>query len=388
MAGGPTHVAAVVRHRGAVLGCLDPAPSGLMGLPTGPLSGAPPETALRSLLDRLGVESAVVERRGEPVGELVPFLVSVPDRTVTNSEGCADPGWVLPAELGARTDVPCRAYEHVAPTVETVSTDAERGSTAIATDALWVLRDAATRARQDGDGKARIESVAIELLEARPSMAALATRVNRSMSGAETPADVEHATTGEIVRASEADEEAARLAAETVAGNRVLTLSHSGTVRAALLEARPAVVVLASRPGGEGLDVADELAYAGLDVLACPDAAVYERLRSGAIDVVLVGADAVTPDGSVVNKVGTRAAALAAERVGVPFYVVCGSDKIRPTPTDDDDGLLPLEPMFDLTPSRLVSSILTERGRLTPDGVPAIADEHRALASWQDRAAR
>lgn len=382
MAGGPTRVVAVVRHREAVLACRSADGSDPLGLPNRSLDGEAPGVAVRSLSDELGVGPAVVERRGEPVGELIPFLVSAPGRTVEDSERCSDPAWVCPAELGARTDVPWRAYERVAPTVETVATDTERGSTAIATDALWVLRDAATRARADGDGLARVESVAIELLEARPSMAALGNRVNRPMAGSETPADVERGTTEGIVRGAEADEEAAGLAAETVAGSRVLTLSRSGTVGTALLEARPAVVVLASRPGGEGVDVAEELADAGLDVSPCPDADVYEQLRSGAIDVVLVGADAVTPDGGVVNKVGTRAAALAAERAGVPFYAVCASDKIRPTPTDDE--LPALEPMFDRTPARLVSSILTERGRLTPDDVRTIAHEHRALTAWRD----
>lgn len=387
MPGGPTRVAAVVRHREAVLVCRSANGSGSLGLPNRSLRGEAPGAAVRSLLDELGVGSAAVERRGEPVGELIPFLVSVPNRTVPGAELCPDLGWMLPAELGARSDVSWCAYETVAPTVETVATDTERGSTAIATDALWVLRDGATRARADGDGLARVESIAIELLEARPSMAALANRVNRAMAGAETPADVERATTEGILRAAEAAEEAATLAAETVAGTRVLTLSRSGTARTALIEAEPGVVVLASRPGGEGLDVADELADAGLDVSTSPDAEVYEQLRSGAIDAVLVGADAVTPGGGVVNKVGTRAAALAAEWAGVPFYAVCASEKIRPTPTDDDE-LLPLEPMFDLTPSRLVTALFTERGRTTPDDVRTIADEHRALASWQDRAAR
>jgi translation initiation factor 2B subunit (eIF-2B alpha/beta/delta family) len=385
MATGPTRVVAVVRHREAVLACRSADESASLSLPNRSLGGEAPEAAVRSLLDELGIDSAALERRGEPVAELIPFLVSVPNRAVSDTDRCPDPGWTPPAELGARTEAPLRAYERVAPTVETVATDTERGSTAIATDALWALRDAATRARADGDGLARVGSVASELLEARPSMAALANRVNRAMTGAETPADVERAASEGIVRAAEADEEAAALAAETVAGSRVLTLSRSGTVGTALLEARPEVVLLASRPGGEGLDVADELVDAGLNVSTCPDADVYEQLRSGAIDVVLVGADAVTPDGGVVNKVGTRAAALAAERPGIPFYAVCASDKVRPS-SKDDDGYEPLtlEPMFDLTPPRLVTSLLTERGRLTPVDVRSIAHEHRALTAWRD----
>jgi translation initiation factor 2B subunit (eIF-2B alpha/beta/delta family) len=126
--------------------------------------------------------------------------------------------------------------------------------------------------------------------------------------------------------------------------------------------------------------VAAELTDAGLAVSSYPDAAVYDRLGSAEIDAVLVGADSVGPDGSLVNKVGTRAAALAAERAGVPFYAVCASDKIRPAGTA---GAPRLEPMFDVTPPRLVTAFLTERGRLTPEDVPAVAAEHRSWADWR-----
>lgn len=387
MSGGPARVAAVVRHREAVLVCREPGSAGPLALPTRPVGTDAPELALRSLLDELGFDSAVVERRGAPVetadGELVPFQVAVADRSGLAHGSCPEPDWFSPSELPGQSDS-WRAYEAVAPTGDTIASDAERGSTAIATDALWVLRDAATSARRADEGLAPVESAAVDLLEARPSMAALANRVHRTMADAETPAAVERAATAGIVRAFEADAAAAALAAETVAGSRVLTLSRSGSVRSALLEAQPEVEVLASRPGGEGLDVAAALADAGLAVSTVPDADVYDRLRSGAVDAVLVGADAVTPDGGLINKVGTRAAALAAEAAGVPFYAVCASDKVRPTPANDDPDPPPLEPRFDLTPPRLVTALLTDRGRLTPEDIPAIADAHRSLAAWRE----
>ena len=67
-------------------------------------------------------------------------------------------------------------------------------------------------------------------------------------------------------------------------------------------------------PAREGLGDADPFAGAGLDVTLCTDAAVAHLLAEESVEVVLVGADAVLPDGSVVNKVGTRAAASAAAR--------------------------------------------------------------------------
>lgn len=381
----PDRVVAAVRHREAVLCCHSGGSDEPVSLPSRPATDDPAEAALRTLLDLVGVDSPTVERRGDAIatetGETVPFLVSARSRDVAAGEACPHPSWERPAALSRRPD-DWRAYLAVTPPVDTVVSDAERGSSAIALDALWALRDAATEADRDGAGFAPVERVASRLLDARPSMAALVNRVNRAMVGADTPAAVEQAATEGLVRAHDADEAAADLAAETVSGGRVLTLSRSGTVRAALLAARPAVDVLASRPGGEGLAVAAELVDAGLAVSTYPDAAVYDRLASGDVDAVLVGADAVGPDGGLVNKVGTRATGLAAERSGVPFYAVCASDKIRPA-AEDDASPPPLEPLFDVTPPRLVTAFLTERGRLTPDDVPAIAAEHRAWARWR-----
>lgn len=383
-------VVAVVRHREAVLLCRGSGPG--PALPRAAIDDDP-TAALDTLLTVLGVEPYQAERWGAPFkadGAVHhPVLVTAETRPAVDPERCPDPTWDAPTVLLRQSENRWwRAYAAVAPTVESVAGDAERGSTAIAIDALWALRDAAGRADGSGEGLASVESTAVELLEARPSMAALANRVNRVVADADTPSAVEAAATGGLVRAHEADAAAARLAAETVDGGRVLTLSRSGTVRAALLDARPAVVVLASRPGGEGRAVAEELAAAGLTVETAADAAVYDRLAAGDVDPVLVGADAVTPDGGVVNKVGTRAAALAADRASVPCYAVCASDKVQPASAAADDtgsDVVAIDTptdqwVFDWTPPGLVTAVLTERGRLAAADVAAVAEEHRELA--------
>ncbi|MGM7319819.1 hypothetical protein, partial [Idiomarina sp. ST10R2A5] len=73
--------------------------------------------------------------------------------------------------------------------------------------------------------------------------------------------------------ALEADAEASSRAADSL-GERVLTLSRSGTVEAAISEAEPSRVVVAeSRPGREGVGTAERLAEAGIDVTLCADSA-------------------------------------------------------------------------------------------------------------------
>lgn len=384
----PDAVSAVIRHREAVLLCRESERTGDPPFPTAALGDGPPEAALEALLERLGFGAATVERGGQPVETAefrsIPFLATATERGTPLSDDCPGSTWDSPTTLLRTADGRWwPVYQAVAPTAETVGADTERGSTAIAVDALWALRDAAARAAANRSGLGPVVSAAEGLIEARPSMAALGNRVNRVMAGAATPEAVETAATEGIIHAHEADEAAAREAAEVIDGGRVLTLSRSGTVRDALLEARPAVDVLASRPGGEGFEVASELAAAGLTVSIYPDARGYDRLRSGEIDAVLVGADAVTPDGGVINKVGTRAAALAAALVAVPFYVVCASDKIRPA-GEGGSSRIPGEPMFDETPPELVTAVLTERGRLTPEAVAHIADANRELAQWRD----
>ncbi|HXH07728.1 MAG TPA: hypothetical protein VNI83_14185 [Vicinamibacterales bacterium] len=110
---------------------------------------------------------------------------------------------------------------------------------------------------------------------------------------------------------------------------RIVTVSSSGTVRAALLalaaSRRLSVVCTESRPGGEGRDEAAVLAAAGVDVAVVPDAAVGMAVREA--DAVLVGADAAAADWFV-NKVGTGPMAMVSTLAGTPVYVLAGSDKL------------------------------------------------------------
>jgi len=214
-----------------------------------------------------------------------------------------------------------------------------------------------------------------------------------------TPAAVEEAAHEGIDAALDADDAAADRAAERVTGDALVTLSRSGTVERALSSADPECLLVAeSRPGGEGVGVAERRAAAGDDVLLAPDAALPWLLADGAYDAALVGADTVLADGRVVNKVGTRALALAAAREDVPLYVVAARDKISPgtdhhletvdpaTVYDGDADLSVAAPLFDVTPSDLIAGFVTEDGTLDPAEVESVADDHRELADWNTKA--
>ncbi|MFC6904819.1 initiation factor 2B-like protein [Halalkalicoccus tibetensis] len=333
---------------------------------------------------------ATLVRAGDPVEvddrRLHPFLFDCEPNGVGKR---AD--WVHPTAL--RHDGPpgrWQAYRAVSPSVGSVRDDRTHGSAYLSIRALEVLRD---RAAQGADPPALVER-ATDLLEARPSMAALGNRVNRAMfeaGGSKGAAALEDAAKAGIDRAAGADRRAAERAAELIEGI-VLTLSRSGTVRGALSAGEPdRIVVLESRPDREGADVAEELA-GSLDVTVTLDAAVSHVMPE--VDHVLVGADTVLADGSVINKVGTRTTAVVAAREGVPVHAVAAVDKVSPSESPilesvdrgaltDDDRVGVDCPLFDRTPPELVAGVITEEGVLDADGIEAAASDHERRSRWK-----
>ena len=330
-----------------------------------------------------------------------PYLFDCDSRDVRLDEEASASEWVPPTEILRRGTVPdlWTSYDRVRPGVDTVADDRDHGSTYLSVRALETLRDeAALAVERDAGDWDDLAALARDLRAARPSMAVVANRVNRAMHAAaddRKPAAVERAAEVAITDALDADDAAAATAAETVDGDCLVTLSRSGTVREALRRADPeGVLVAESRPGGEGVGVAESLAVDGTAVTLAPDAALAHELAGGDHDAVLVGADAVLPDGRVVNKVGTRAVALAATREGVPLFVVAAAAKVSTDPdphlepadpTDVYDGDATIDvaaPLFDVTPPDLVAGYCTERGVLDADDVAAVAAAHRERAEW------
>ncbi len=165
-----------------------------------------------------------------------------------------------------------------------------------------------------------------------------------------------------------------------------------------------------TRPRNQGASLtAWELGHHGVPHTVIPDNTGGHLMQHRMVDLAIVGTDRVAANGDVCNKIGTYLKALAAHDNGVPFYVAL------PSPTIDfsiDDGIreIPIEQRatdevthmtgrtadgrietvrvvppianygFDVTPARLVTGLITERGVLRP--------ERAALASvFPERAA-
>lgn len=165
-----------------------------------------------------------------------------------------------------------------------------------------------------------------------------------------------------------------------------------------------------TRPRNQGGLTAWELSSHGISNSYIVDNAGGHLMQHGQVDLVITGTDRTTRSGDVCNKIGTYLKALAAHDNGIPFYVAL------PSPTIDwtvEDGIaeIPIEnrdtkeishvlgrdasgaitnveitpngtfcenPAFDVTPSRLVTGLITERG-ICPaslDGLAALFPEH------------
>jgi methylthioribose-1-phosphate isomerase len=164
-----------------------------------------------------------------------------------------------------------------------------------------------------------------------------------------------------------------------------------------------------TRPRNQGAALtAWELREQGIDCTVIADNAGGHLMQRGQVDAVIVGCDRVTADGDVCNKIGTYLKALAAHDNGVPFLVAMPlstldtglSDGLREVPIEErpqrevthvrgrdargadaeiqlvPDGTRAANPAFDVTPARLVTRLVTERGV-----VPATRDGLRALGS-------
>jgi methylthioribose-1-phosphate isomerase len=191
-----------------------------------------------------------------------------------------------------------------------------------------------------------------------------------------------------------------------------------GTALAPVYQAQAAglplhVWVDETRPRNQGASLtAFELREQGVPHTVIADNAGGHLMQRGQVDAVIVGCDRVSARGDVANKIGTYLKALAAHDNGVPFWVA------MPVSTLDrslDDGLaaIPIEerrarevthltgrdaqgqpvevqlvpdgtraanPAFDVTPARLVTALITERGvvRATREGIAGLFDDKAA----------
>lgn len=269
--------------------------------------------------------------------------------------------------------------------VRELEQDRARGASQLLELALDALALAAHEAHGQSPAAyaAHFAAAAGAVAAARPTMVAIGTCAGRVLQQVQEAAGG-HASAEEIRRsalaaidrvraqAREARRQAITRAAElAVAADCIVTCSFSSTVVEAIACAAQRaphlqVRVLASRWQGRsyGTATASALRERHVHCQMFDDNALEEAVTGARL--ALVGADAVTGDGTLVNGMPSLALARACRRARppVPFFAVCESLKVVP-------GVKALEPGFDAVPAGLVTGFISEHGVASPEGVAA-----------------
>ena len=283
--------------------------------------------------------------------------------------------------------IACRTASEVA---EAIKTMVVRGAPAIGVSAAFGMAMAAQR----GDD---LDAAADELKRSRPTAVNLAWAVDRMLR--KRDGDL----TAEAVAINDEDVAACKAIGRhgaALLGQKATVLTHCnagalatagygtalGVIRAAIEDGkRIAVFADETRPYLQGARLtAWELQQDNIDVTLITDNMSGHFFSLGAFDAVVVGADRIAANGDAANKIGTYTVAVLANAHNVPFYVAAPLSTIDPAcPTGKDipieersaqevvdifgsrvapEGINVRHPAFDVTPARLITAIITERG--------------------------
>jgi methylthioribose-1-phosphate isomerase len=268
-----------------------------------------------------------------------------------------------------------------------------RGAPAIGVAAAFGIALAASR----GDD---IKEAADLLRKTRPTAVNLGWAIDRML-----------AASGDLVKEAErmfeedvaANRRIGRYGAELL-GQRATVLTHCnagalatagygtalGVIRAAV-ESGKVIDVFAgeTRPYLQGARLtAWELMQEGIDVTLITDSMAGHFFQQERFDAVVVGADRIAANGDSANKIGTYTLAVLANAHGVPFYIAAPVSTIDTACPSGDaipieersaaevvegfvkriapEGVRVRHPAFDVTPARLITAIITDRGVLWP----------------------
>ena len=195
-----------------------------------------------------------------------------------------------------------------------------------------------------------------------------------------------------LSNAKKSKEKIAKIGAKMIKKNSVVfTHCHSSTVMGILKEAwkkkKFEVIHTESRPRYQGHITAKELTKAGIPTTMVVDSAISTYIKEA--DMAIVGADVITAESSLINKIGTLYLALASKRVGIPFFSATVLTKFDPETVygkveeiemrnpeevwkNPPKKLKILNPAFDITSRELIHSYITEEGLITPESISEV----------------
>jgi methylthioribose-1-phosphate isomerase len=303
----------------------------------------------------------------------------------------------------------CSSYREVISAIKNMTV---RGAPAIGISAAYGLAIAAREAHEQGldsqETNIFLEQAASEIAAARPTAVNLFWALNRLKNWL---ADNRAASRLEVFKGLES--EALAIHREDMENNRAIgcygaelvaqkasILTHCnagalatggygtalGVIRAANEQGKAIhVYVDETRPLLQGARItAYELYHEGIDATLVTDNCAGHLMALGKIDLVVVGADRIAANGDTANKIGTYSLAVLAAYHEIPFYVAAPLSTIDPAIENGTDivieerdgseviminsnliapdGINAFNPAFDVTPAKLITAIITEKG--------------------------
>ena len=298
----------------------------------------------------------------------------------------------------------------VTETAEKIKSMEIRGAGRIARAAAEALRDHALSVRVQTSAAFRqeMERAAAELVATRPTAVSLPNAVHVVMAGLGAARTADEAQIGVVKRAEQfiqssqhAVEKIAEFGARHIRdGDVILTHCNSEVALGCMIEAHrqgKEIEVFATevRPRNQGHITIRTLNDAGIKTNFIVDSAVRSFIHD--VDLVIVGADAVTVNGAVVNKIGTSQVAHTAAEARVNVIVAAETYKFAPRTVvgelirieerppgevlaDEIAKTLPhvtvRNPAFDVTPAEYIDLIITEQGAIPPQMAYVIIREY------------
>ena len=298
--------------------------------------------------------------------------------------------------------------DSVVDTAEAIARMEIRGAAAIAEATATALCDQATEsdATDAATLRAELRAAARTLHATRPTAVSLPNTLRyvlNRVEGEEVPtvrASVVSAVEDFCDRLDRAQSDLGRVGANRLShGETVLTHCHSTDVLSCLETARDqgkdiSAIVKETRPREQGYLTAERLDEMGVPVTFVVDSAAHAFL--GEVDHVFVGADTITAEGTVVNKIGTAGLAASARARNVDFVVAAQTLKLDPETlagngvdiehrSPDEvlseerrgafDTLTVANPAFDRTPASHIDAIVTERGQFPAASIVTLMRE-------------
>jgi len=217
---------------------------------------------------------------------------------------------------------------------------------------------------------------------------------NSSKEKVDALAEVVASSSSRFLKNLEASKDCiAEIGAKRIRDNMVVfTHCHSSTVTHILRKAKEdgktfEVVCTETRPVFQGRITAKELLSLDIKTTLIVDSAARSFIRNA--DLVIVGADAITSEGNVINKIGTGTIALLAHEARKPFYVVSELLKFDPATVCGDyeeieergpnevwkgapENLVIRNPAFDVTRRDFIHGVICEEGVIPPHSVKEV----------------